>query len=162
MVRVPSRFAHHVTTFFPKLDASRAHGVKSNVPAATTFQYPEQERPYSRRHRSRRRLTKRQADTPRCVECMMCETICPAFCVFIVEGEHPDPNIEKHAPEFDIDYGKCIFCGSLRGGLPGRCHPDGHRDPGDLHRLAPGARMFEGSALGPMGPNRLVPRSDRP
>ena len=42
---------------------------------------------------------------------MMCETICPAFCMFIVAAEHPDIHIEKYPARFDIDYSKCVFCG---------------------------------------------------
>jgi NADH-quinone oxidoreductase subunit I len=99
--------------FFRNLTLHVAHvfGLKLGEPAAMTFQYPEERRLLARRHRSRHRLTRRGDGTARCVACMMCETICPAFCIFIVAGEHLDPGIEKYARVFDIDYGKCVFCG---------------------------------------------------
>ena len=78
--------------FILNLTRHLAHlvGLKMDKPASVTFQYPEERRPMARRHRSRHRLTRRDDDRPRCVACMMCETICPAFCIFIVAGEHPD------------------------------------------------------------------------
>ncbi len=99
--------------FFRNLTRHLAHslGLKLDKPAAVTFQYPEERRPMARRHRSRHRLTPRNDGSPRCVACMMCETICPAFCIFIVADEHPDPSIEKYPKTLDIDYGKCVFCG---------------------------------------------------
>src|SRR3989442_14156859 len=42
---------------------------------------------------------------------MMCETVCPAHCTSIVAEEHPNPEIEKMPARFDIDLGKCVFCG---------------------------------------------------
>jgi NADH-quinone oxidoreductase subunit I len=86
-------------------------GLFRHVPAAVTIQYPDEQRRMAPRLRTRHRLTKREDGTPRCVACMMCETICPARCIYIVAGEHPDPNIEKVPKSFDIDLGKCVYCG---------------------------------------------------
>ena len=86
-------------------------GLFRDVPASVTIQYPDQMRKMSPRLRTRHRLTQREDGTPRCVACMMCETVCPARCIYITPGEHPDPNIEKYAKSFDIDLGKCVYCG---------------------------------------------------
>jgi len=76
-----------------------------------TYEYPEKFRIASSRTRTRHRLTKREDGSPRCVACMMCETVCPAYCIEIVGKEHPDPNIEKAPESFNINIGRCVFCG---------------------------------------------------
>ena len=86
-------------------------GLFRNTPASVTIQYPDQQRETSPRLRTRHRLTQRDDGSPRCVACMLCETVCPARCIYIVAKEHPDPNIEKMPASFDIDLGKCVYCG---------------------------------------------------
>lgn len=86
-------------------------GLMKNRRAAVTIQYPEEERDYAPRLRTRHRLMKREDESPRCVACMLCETICPARCIYIIAKEHSDPNIEKAPAKFDIDLGKCVYCG---------------------------------------------------
>lgn len=81
------------------------------IRAAVTIMYPEEKRDLAKRLRTRHRLTQRTDGSPRCVACMMCETVCPAKCISIVAEEHPDPNIEKRPASFDIDLGKCVYCG---------------------------------------------------
>jgi len=99
--------------FFRNLFIHMAHrlGLLKHVRAAVTFQYPEEIRPLMSRLRSRHRLIAREDKTPRCVGCMLCETVCPARCITIVPGEHPDPNVEKYPVCFDIDLGVCVYCG---------------------------------------------------
>ena len=86
-------------------------GLSKSRGGAVTYQYPEEQRPLSKRTRTRHRLTQRDDGSPRCVACMMCETVCPARCINIVAMEHPDPNIEKMPKSFDLDLGMCVYCG---------------------------------------------------
>ncbi|MCA9740619.1 MAG: NADH-quinone oxidoreductase subunit I [Deferribacteres bacterium] len=89
----------------------KAIGMKPKVSGAVTFQYPEVRRPFWPRLRTLHRLVRREDGSPRCVGCMMCETVCPAHCIYIVAEERPENQIEKQPRIFDIDLGKCIFCG---------------------------------------------------
>jgi NADH-quinone oxidoreductase subunit I len=100
---------HFFNNFF--LHMLHLTGLFRNVAAAVTIQYPDQKYLLPKRSRTRHRLTKREDGSPRCVGCMMCETVCPARCIYIVAEDHPDPNIEKRPKSFDIDLGKCVFCG---------------------------------------------------
>lgn len=88
-----------------------ALGIKSAAPGAVTFQYPEVRRLFWPRLRTLHRLVRREDGSPRCVACMMCETVCPAQCIYIVAEERPEVQIEKQPKIFDIDLGKCVFCG---------------------------------------------------
>ena len=83
-----------------------------------TFSYPEVKRPVSIRWRGRHRLTRKEDGFLKCVACYMCETICPAKCIHIDAGEHPDLSIEKYPVRFDIDELRCIYCGMCEEACP--------------------------------------------
>ncbi len=77
-----------------------------------TYYYPEERRTVpSVTPRHRHRLMQREDGSPKCVACMMCESICPCYCIHIEPAECPDPNIEKYPSRFEIDILRCCFCG---------------------------------------------------
>ncbi len=102
--------ARHFFANMPR-HIARGFGFKVGKGGTVTWEYPEERKPFAPRLRTRHRLTRRKDGGPRCVACMMCETICPARCIHIVALENPDPNIEKMPKVFDIDIGVCVFCG---------------------------------------------------
>ncbi|PIS47680.1 MAG: NADH-quinone oxidoreductase subunit I, partial [Elusimicrobia bacterium CG08_land_8_20_14_0_20_51_18] len=81
----------------------------SNLP---TISYPEEkiELPGNAKLRSRHRIKLRKDGSPKCVACMLCATICPAYCIHIEAGETENA-VEKYPEVFDIDLSRCIMCG---------------------------------------------------
>ncbi len=86
-------------------------GVFTHERVIPTYEYPEEPIVVAPRARNVHRLVKRDDGTPRCVACLMCETICPAQCITIVAEESPDSVVEKRCKSFEIDELRCIFCG---------------------------------------------------
>ena len=99
--------------FFSNLWVHLLHvvGLARDRKGMVTYQWPEENKQFARRLRARHRLMKRADGSTRCVACMMCETICPARCIYIVDEEDPNPRIEKRPKSFEIDLGICVVCG---------------------------------------------------
>jgi NADH-quinone oxidoreductase subunit I len=76
-----------------------------------TYEYPEEPIPVPPRARNCHRLLLNENGEPKCVACLMCETICPAQCISIVARESEDGVKEKVCESFVIDELRCIFCG---------------------------------------------------
>jgi NADH-quinone oxidoreductase subunit I len=104
-----------VTTrhFFRNLALHTLHlfGLATDRRAAVTTQYPEERKVYPTAYRGAHRLTLKPDDAVRCTACFLCATACPAKCIHIEAGEHPDPQVEKFPLRYEIDTLQCIYCG---------------------------------------------------
>lgn len=83
-----------------------------------TVEYPDEEMPIHDNFRALHRLNTDDDGNLLCVACMLCATVCPANCITIVAGESDNPDIEKYPVSYDIDMGRCIFCGFCEEACP--------------------------------------------
>jgi len=93
------------------LHGLHAIGLAKQTRAAVTTQYPEELKYYPDNYRGSHRLTLKEDGAVRCTACFLCATACPANCIYIEAGEHPDPQVEKFPLRYEIDTLRCIYCG---------------------------------------------------
>lgn len=83
-----------------------------------TLEWPEEQPTYGDRFKGKHFLTKRDDGQVRCTACFLCATNCPAQCIHIEAGQHPDNEIEKFPVRFEIDILRCVFCGYCEEACP--------------------------------------------
>ena len=83
-----------------------------------TLEWPEQEVTYGERFKGKHFLTRRDDGQVRCTACFLCATACPADCIHIEAGQHPQNEIEKFPVRFEIDILRCVFCGFCEEACP--------------------------------------------
>ena len=93
------------------LNIGHQFGVATDTKASITLQYPDEYLEYGSTYRGSHRLTLKDDDSVRCTACFLCATACPARCIHIEAGEHPDPVVEKFPLRYEIDTLRCIYCG---------------------------------------------------
>lgn len=93
------------------LHLAHAFGLAKDRQAAATVQYPDHRKHYPDHYRGSHRLTLKPDGSVRCTSCFLCATACPAQCIYIEAGEHPDPAVEKYPIRYEIDTLRCIYCG---------------------------------------------------
>jgi NADH-quinone oxidoreductase subunit I len=86
-------------------------GFAKDKQAAATLQYPDEWQRYGPGYRGSHRLTLKDDGSVRCTSCFLCATACPARCIHIEAGEHPDGRVEKYPVRYEIDTLRCIYCG---------------------------------------------------
>lgn len=86
-------------------------GLAKDKPGSITLQYPDQWQKYGPGYRGSHRLTLKEDGSVRCTSCFLCATACPARCIHIEAGEHPDGSVEKFPVRYEIDTLRCIYCG---------------------------------------------------
>jgi len=93
------------------LHVAHQFGLAKNHSAVATLQYPDAFQRYGAEYRGSHRLTLKDDSSVRCTACFLCATACPARCINIEAGEHPDNSVEKYCVRYEIDTLRCIYCG---------------------------------------------------
>lgn len=81
-----------------------------------TIQYPEEKTPISPRFRGIHALRRYANGEERCIDCKLCEAVCPALAITI-EGEVREDGSRRTAL-YEIDLFKCIYCGFCEESCP--------------------------------------------
>lgn len=110
--------------YFTSIMSGMGHTMKLVVGRVTgrekaeTLEWPEQPATYGERFKGKHFLTLRDDGQVRCTACFLCATNCPAQCIHIEAGQHPDNDIEKFPVRFEIDILRCVFCGYCEEACP--------------------------------------------
>ncbi|MDQ3906805.1 MAG: NADH-quinone oxidoreductase subunit I, partial [Acidobacteriota bacterium] len=82
-----------------------------------TVEYPDDPVTLQPRFRGQHLLHVDELGREKCVACFLCAAACPSDCIYIVAADDPRPPEERtgvderYASVYNIDYGRCIFCG---------------------------------------------------
>ena len=110
----------HVTTISQGMMLTLKIFVKQlfRLEKTETLEWPEAPATYGDRFKGKHFLTKRPDGQVRCTACFLCATACPAQCIYIEAGQHPDNDTEKFPVRFEIDILRCVFCGYCEEACP--------------------------------------------
>jgi NADH-quinone oxidoreductase subunit I len=76
-----------------------------------TLNYPEEKRIMAGNFRGLHRLLKKETGELKCTACKICANICPSHCITVEMARDAEGKPKKSPAQYDIDIGRCIFCG---------------------------------------------------
>jgi NADH-quinone oxidoreductase subunit I len=76
-----------------------------------TLNYPEEKRKLAPNYRALHRLLKKETGELKCTACKICANTCPAHCITVEMAFTEDKKPKKTPERYDVDIGRCIFCG---------------------------------------------------
>ncbi len=82
-----------------------------NPGALPTINYPEEKRQLAANYRGLHRLLKKETGELKCTACKICANTCPAHCITVEMAFTEDKKPKKTPQRYEIDIGRCIFCG---------------------------------------------------
>ena len=88
---------------------------KEMMSPTVTENYPDEPPKFEERYRGQHVLQRDENGLEKCVACFLCAAACPANCIYIEAAENTATvrisGGERYAEVYNIDYGRCIFCG---------------------------------------------------
>ena len=81
-----------------------------------TINYPYEKGSLSPRFRGEHALRRYPSGEERCIDCKLCEAVCPAQAITIESTERDDGS--RKTTRYDIDMLKCIYCGLCQESCP--------------------------------------------
>lgn len=98
-------------SYFTALLSSAKIALNRLLAPRTTVEYPEEHLLSPPRYRGNPRLLRDAQGRVKCTACHLCATACPAACIHLEAADAPWRDREKYPRRFEIDLGRCIFCG---------------------------------------------------
>ena len=92
-------------------------GIKYFFRPKATLNYPYEKGPISSRFRGEHALRCYPNGEERCIDCKLCEAICPAQAITIDAGP-TEADGSRRTTRYDIDMTKCIYCGFCQEACP--------------------------------------------
>jgi len=104
------------TLFLTELGRGLLTTILLMIRPSITLNYPSEKGALSVRFRGEHALRRYENGEERCIACKLCEAICPAQAITIINEQRADG--ARKTLDYNIDMTKCIYCGFCQEACP--------------------------------------------